>query len=472
MFENLTDKLDLTFRNLTGKGTLSEANIDDAMREIRMALLDADVNFKIVKDYISEVKAECLGERVLKGINPGQMTKSVVHKHLVSLMGEANVPLEFKEFPASIMMVGLHGAGKTTTSAKLALHIKKTLNKKPLLVAADLMRPAAIDQLEALGKQIDIEVFAMREGANPVVLANEARAYARHNGFDVLIFDTAGRLQIADDLVQELVSVKQILNPSEILLVADSALGQEAVSVADHFNQALDITGIVLTKLDGDARGGAALSMRKVTGKPIKFIGIGEKMEELQNFHPDRMADRILGMGDVATLVDNIQGQIDEDEAKKLEEKMLKNKFDFNDFLSQIKQVRKLGGLNSIMSYLPGGKKMMGGADVDEDQLKYVEAVVLSMTTEEREQPQLMRSNARRQRVAKGAGRPLLEVQQLIKRFNDMKGIMSQMGKMAQHMDEDGNISIAPDRQISAKKKKELRKKKKQKRKQGKKKRR
>ena len=475
MFDNLTDKLQDTFRDLTGRGSLTEKNVDDAMRQVRLALLDADVNYKIVKKYVADVKAECLGEKVIRGVNPGQMAKKVVHDHLVTLMGEANVPLDLDGAPASIMMVGLHGSGKTTTSGKLAALLKRQ-GKRPLLVAADLYRPAAIDQLEAIGKDLNVPVYASRDSKNVAEIANAARAHAKDKGFNVLIFDTAGRLQIATDLVQELVTVKRILSPNEILLVADSALGQEAVSVAQHFDEALDITGIVLTKLDGDARGGAALSMRKVTGKPIKLIGIGEKMSDLQPFHPERMADRILGMGDVVSLVENIQEKIDEKEAAKLEEKLRKNKFDYNDFLSQLKTLRRLGGLSSMLDYLPGGKKLLKNVDFDENMVKHIEAIIQSMTAEERERPELLNHTARRQRIARGAGRPLVEVQQLIKRFQAMSGMMSQFGKMAQYMDEDGNInmpaSLGSNRTVGKAAKKNKRKLQKQQRKKNKKKKR
>ncbi len=470
MFDSLTDRLADTFKRLSGRGALTEKNVDDAMREIRMALLDADVNYKIVKEYIADVREACLGEKVLRGVNPGQMTKKVVHDHLVELMGEANAPLELNAFPATIMMVGLHGSGKTTTSAKLALHLKKQ-GKRPLLVAADLHRPAAIDQLEVLAKEIDVPIFMNRTTQNIAEVANEARAHARHNGNDTMIFDTAGRHQIAADLVQELVMAQRVLNPDEILLVADAALGQEAVSVATHFDEALGLTGIVLTKLDGDARGGAALSMRKTTGKPIKLIGVGERLEDLQPFHPDRMADRILGMGDVVSLVEDIQDKIDEDEAKRLEQKMLKNKFDFDDFLSQLRQLKRLGGLSQLLDYLPGGKNLLKGADFDESTLKHVEAVIQSMTKYERAHPEVMNALSRRQRVANGAGRPLVEVQQLMKRFDMMRGMMSQFGRMSKSIDEDGNIRLAPKSSASQKAKKAKRKRHRPKRKNKKKKR-
>ncbi|RMD73638.1 MAG: signal recognition particle protein, partial [Lentisphaerae bacterium] len=320
MFESLSDRLNETFRNLTGRGALSERNIEEAMNEIRIALLEADVNYQVVKDFIAEVREECLGEKVLRGINPGQMTIKIVYDHMVKLMGEAAAPLQLTPTPAFIMMVGLHGSGKTTTSAKLALHLKQNEKKKVMLVAADLMRPAAIDQLETLANQVGVEFYADRNARSPIQVAMNVNEIARSEKFDVVIFDTAGRLQIDESLVRELVDVRNVIQPNEILLVADAALGQEAVSVATHFNDALDISGIVLTKLDGDARGGAALSMRKVTGKPIKLVGVGEKMEDLQMFHPDRMADRILGMGDVVSLVESIQQKVDEDEAAELGE--------------------------------------------------------------------------------------------------------------------------------------------------------
>ncbi|MCH2174143.1 MAG: signal recognition particle protein [Lentisphaeria bacterium] len=437
MFDNLSDRFESTFKNLTGRGVLTEKNIDEAMREIRLALLDADVNYQIVKDYIREVKEECMGEKVINGVNPGQMAKKVVHDHLVELMGEANAPLNLDKKPATFMMVGLHGAGKTTSSAKLALHLKKE-NRKPILVAADLHRPAAIDQLEALGKDIGVPVYAKRDTQDITLVAKEAHEAAKENKADVIIFDTAGRLQIDEDLVQQLVKARDILTPDEILLVADSALGQEAVSVATHFNDALNLTGIVLTKLDGDARGGAALSMRKVTGRPIKMIGVGEKMDDLQPFYPERMADRILGMGDVVSLVEKLQEDIDEKEAAKLEKKMLEARFDFEDFLKQIRQLKRLGGLSSILKFLPGGKNLMKGidlADLDDSKLNRIEGIVHSMTPDERQNPDLLKQVSRRSRIARGCGQDQTEIEQLLKNFEMMRGMMSQYGKMAQGMD-------------------------------------
>ncbi len=430
MFENLSDRLNDTFRNLTGRGSLTEKNIEDAMREVRLALLDADVNYKIVKEFISEVKEECLGERVLKSVAPGQQAIKVVSDSLEKLMGETNAPLNFVNKPSVILMVGLHGSGKTTTTAKLAHHLGKQ-GKRVLVVAADLLRPAAIDQLEALGREHNIPVHSDRTGSDLNSIVHDAKRIALKSNKDVVIVDTAGRLEINQELVRELVDLKKKSNPDEILLVADAALGQEAVSVATHFDDALDITGIILTKIDGDARGGAALSMRRVTGESIKFIGVGEKIEDLEAFYPDRMASRILGMGDVVSLVEKAAETISEDEAKRLEEKILKNRFDFNDFFNQLQQLKKLGGMSKVLDFIPGGRKMMQGVDIDDGMLGHTEAILSSMTLEERGHPEILNSNSRRERIAKGCGRPLVEVQQLIKRFDTMKGMMSKMGKMS-----------------------------------------
>ncbi len=434
MFDNLTDKLQDTFRNLTGRGALTDKNIQDAMRQVRLALLEADVNYKTVKEFIAEVTEECLGEKVLKSVTPGQQAIKVVNDKLTELMGEANAPLELKDSPASLMMIGLHGSGKTTTTAKLANLLRKQQNKRPLLVACDVYRPAAIDQLEFLGKQLDIPVFSDRNSKDVQKIALQAKQVARRDGHDVMILDTAGRLQIDDELVQELVRVKEIVQPDEILLVGDAALGQEAVSVASHFDDALSITGIVLTKLDGDARGGAALSMRKVTGKPIKFIGIGEKIEDLEPFYPDRMASRILGMGDVVSLVEKAAESISMEEAKRLEEKMLKNQFDLNDFLNQLSQLRKLGGMSAVLNMIPGGRQLTQGMDIDEGVLKHVEAIIHSMTPYERSHPDCLNQISRRKRISIGSGRSLVEVQQLLKRFEVMRQMMSKDGKFGRMM--------------------------------------
>ena len=430
MFENLTSKLQETFRNLTGRGALTEKNIEDAMRAVRIALLEADVNYKIVKEFVNEVRNECLGEVVMKSVTPGQQAIKIVNDNLTELMGETDSPLNLVKSPASIMMVGLHGGGKTTSSAKLANYLTKQ-GKRVLLVAADVYRPAAIDQLEALGRDLSIPVFSDRSTHDVISIVNQAKHFAEKERRNVTIIDTAGRLQIDQELVQELVLLKKALGPDEILLIADAALGQEAVSVASHFDDALDITGIILTKMDGDARGGAALSMRKITGKPIKFVGVGEKVVDLDVFHPSRMASRILGMGDVVSLVEKAAETISMEEAKKLEQKMLKNKYDLNDFLNQLQQLKKLGGMSVILDMIPGGKQLKGGADIDEGMLKHTEAILSSMTPEERGRPEILGLLSRRQRIAKGCGRPLLEVQQLLKRFQSMRGMMSNYRKLS-----------------------------------------
>ncbi|MCK5835364.1 MAG: signal recognition particle protein, partial [Lentisphaeria bacterium] len=357
MFDNLSDKFQSAFRKLSGKAELSEKNMSEAMREIRLALLEADVNFDVVKEFIDEAKEACQGESVTKSVSPGEQAIKEVNDLLVKLMGETEAPLELNSTPSTIMMVGLHGAGKTTTTGKLAKKLKAE-GKKILLVAADVYRPAAIDQLQFLGKDLGVEVYANHDEKNVVTIAKAAMSKAKKEDFDLVILDTAGRLQIDTDLVQELVKVKKVVNPNEILLVADAALGQEAVSVATHFNDALKITGLILTKLDGDARGGAALSIRKVTGVPVKFVGTGEKMEDLDVFHPDRMASRILGMGDVVSLVEKAAAHISEEEAMKLEEKFMKNQFDLQDFLNQLNMLKKMGGIGFLLKMLPGGKKL------------------------------------------------------------------------------------------------------------------
>jgi signal recognition particle subunit SRP54 len=451
VFDNLSDKLQDTFRDLTGRGTLNEKNIKDAMRDIRLALLDADVNYATVKSFIADVEQECLGEKVLRSVSPGQQAVKVVSDKLTELMGESNAPLNLEGFPATIMIVGLHGGGKTTTSAKLAAHLKKQ-GRHVLLVAADVYRPAAIDQLEFLGQQIGVPVYSDRLATDIAQIAEAGRQKARHDGCNTMIIDTAGRLQIDHDLVQELVQVRDKVEPNEILLVGDAALGQEAVSVAKHFDDALGVSGMVLTKLDGDARGGAALSMRQQTGKPIKFIGVGEKIEDLEPFYPDRMASRILGMGDVVSLVEKAEEAISVEEAKQLEEKMLKNRFDFNDFRSSLDQLRKLGGLGSLMNMLPGGRKMLGGMQLDESMFIPVESMISSMTPEERAEPDLLKKDeSRRQRIARGSGRDVGEVDGLLQRFGSMKDMMSGYGRQM--------LGGAPQQRVSQKAKKARRKK-------------
>lgn len=423
MFENLTDGLQQVFRRLRGYGRLSESNISDAMDEIRTALLEADVNYQIVKEFIAEVREHCLGAEVLKSVTPGQQVVKIVNDCLVGLMGESSVPLDLGSFPSVIMVIGLHGSGKTTTAAKLAVNLKKQ-NKKSLLVAGDIYRPAAIDQLEVLGNETGIPVYTDRSNPHVSVIAKNAVDSAVREGMDAVIIDTAGRLQIDDQMVQELVHINYAVSPKEILLVVDAALGQEAVSVADHFHKALGITGVILTKLDGDARGGAALSLRRVTNCPIKFVGVGEKVDDLEAFHPDRMASRILGMGDIVSLVEKAAEEIDEQEAARLEEKLRKQSFDFDDFLQQMRQMRKMGGLDSIIKMLPGGGQLGSlPPGLDSKKILHMEAAVCSMTKEERVRPEII-NFSRRKRIAGGSGTSLEVVGQLIKQFSMMRKMM------------------------------------------------
>jgi signal recognition particle subunit SRP54 len=429
MFDKLTDRFHEVFRTLTGRGTLTESNVEEAMREVRRALLEADVNFKVVKEFVDQVRAECLGEKVLKSVTPGQQAVKVVYDHLKELLGGDNAPLDLSGSPAVVMLIGLHGSGKTTTAAKLAHWLTAKEKKTVMLAACDLRRPAAIDQLETLGREIRIPVFAKRGTTDVVAVAREARAEASRQGAQVLILDTAGRLQIDDDLVQELVRVRDAMQPKEILLVADAALGQQAVSVAEHFNSALGISGLILTKLDGDARGGAAMSMRHVTGRPVKFTGVGERIPDLEAFHPERMASRILGMGDVVSLVEKAAEHFDEEEAKKMEEKMRKNTFDLNDFRDQLRKLKKMGGVMAMLDMLPGTAKFKDSLNVDDGQLKRVEAVICGMTPGERAKPEVINAS-RRRRIAAGSGVPVSEVNDLLDRFDMMRKMMGQFSKM------------------------------------------
>ncbi len=447
MFEKLTDRFHDIFRNLTGRGALSEANIEEAMREVRRALLEADVNYKVAKEFVESVRQECLGEKVLRSITPGQQAVKVVNDHLTALLGGANEPLNLAAKPAIFILIGLQGSGKTTTAGKLARLLRGRDKKDVLLAACDLKRPAAIDQIEVLGRELDIPTYARRDTQDVVEVVRGARAEASRLNSDVLILDTAGRLQIDTDLVQELVRVKDAVQPQEILLVADAALGQEAVSVAEHFNQALGITGIILTKLDGDARGGAALSIRHVTGRPIKFIGTGERMADLEAFHPERMASRILGMGDIVSLVEKAAEQFEEAESRELEEKMRKNSFDLNDFLSQLRKIKNMGGILAMLDLFPGTKKFKDGLNVDENQLKHVEGIICGMTAAERRDPELLNAN-RTRRVAQGSGVPVQEVNDLVSRFRMMREMMSGLGGQLGKMSPDGRLPAAPPPQI------------------------
>lgn len=425
MFENLTGKFQDAFRKLTRKGQLSESNMSEALADIRMALLDADVNYKIVGKFMEEVRAACVGQEVLKSVTPGQQTIKIVNDKLIELMGTSTAELDLSGQPTVIMLCGLHGSGKTTTCAKLALFLQKKHKKRVMLAACDVYRPAAIDQLEVLGQELSMPVFSDRQCQDVTLLAQRALEAAKQHGRDVLILDTAGRLQIDQALVQELIDLKERIHPQEILLVADSALGQEAVSVAEHFDKALALSGIILTKLDGDARGGAALSMRQTTGKPIKFVTVGERPVDLETFHPDRMASRILGMGDVVSLVEKASEQFKEEEAAALEEKIRKSTFGFDDFLDQLNKLRRMGGIMSLLKFLPGVNQIPPEA-LDEKALKRTEGMIHSMTLAERRVPEVL-NVSRKQRIAKGSGITLNEVNQTIKQFMQMRTLMSQM---------------------------------------------
>lgn len=435
MFSNLSDALDKSFRNLTGTGKISEENIFDALREIRLALLEADVEFSVAKEFIETVREKAQGEEVLKAVKPGEQIVKIFHDELAILLGGDQAPLDLNP-PAHILLCGLNGAGKTTTAAKLARRLKKD-GRKPLLVACDLYRPAAIEQLALLGQQCDVPVFTPQPGEKDLVkVAKQALKSDEARNASVIIFDTAGRQEIDDALVEELKKLHKFVKPKETLLVADAATGQQAVSVAQHFDNAVGITGIILTKLDGDARGGAALSMRQVTGKPIKYIGEGEKLENLAEFHPERMADRILGMGDVVSMVENISEKIDHEQAEKAAKRMAKGKFDFEDFLGQMKMLQNLGPLEGVLGMMPGFnkiKKQLPSGALDDKRIKHMEAIVLSMTPKERRRPQIIKGT-RRKRIAKGSGRTLIEVNQLIKQFGQMQKMMGSKSKMKQMM--------------------------------------
>jgi signal recognition particle subunit SRP54 len=434
MFDTLSSKLQNAFRNLRGLGKISEENIGESLREVRMALLEADVNFKVARDFIERVKTKSLGQEVIQSIQPGQQIIKIIHDELVDLLGSEHTSLELSGSPACILMVGLHGSGKTTSSAKLARLIHKQ-GRQPLLVGADVYRPAAMDQLDTLGKQLQVPVFLMRGEKDVLKIARQALDYAKAEHRNVVIFDTAGRLQIDEPLVQELVRLRDLLKPAEVLLVVDAATGQEAVNVATHFDRALNITGAILTKLDGDARGGAALSLKAVTNKPIKFAGIGEKPEDFEPFHPERMATRILGMGDVVTLVEKAAENVDMEEARRMEEKMRKGQFTLEDFLDQLRAMKKMGPLESIVSMLPGGNEMLKGADMSkqEKEFRRMEGMICAMTLQERKTPQILNAK-RRQRIAKGSGVTVTEVNTLLNKFGEMQQMMKKMGKFQKMM--------------------------------------
>lgn len=430
-FENLATKLQDTFKKLKGRGKLTEKDVDVALREVRLALLEADVNFRVVKDLISRIKERCIGQEVLNSLTPGQQVIKIVNEELTSLMGETQSKLNLAPSGLTIiMMVGLQGSGKTTTAAKLANHLRRE-NHRPMMVAADVYRPAAVNQIEILGEQLNIPVFSM-DSKDPVEIVEKAREEARSNNYNVLLLDTAGRLHINEELMEELQRIKGTVNPQEILLVVDAMTGQDAVNVSDSFNQRLGLTGVVLTKLDGDTRGGAALSVRSVTGCPIKFVGLGEKLDALEPFHPERMASRILGMGDVLSLIEKAQHTVDQEKAKDWEEKFKTQQFTFDDFLEQLEQVKNMGPLDQLLDMIPGtggmNKKLKSMA-VDEKQLVYVEAIIKSMTREERSHPEIINSS-RRKRIALGSGTRVQDVNKLLKQFDQMKKMMKQLNKM------------------------------------------
>lgn len=430
MFENLSDKLDRAFKVLKGQGTITEINVAETMKEIRKALLDADVNYKTAKAFTDDVRLKAIGENVLTTISPGQLLTKIMNDELTQLMGGSTAELTFAATPTIILIAGLNGAGKTTFSGKLANYLKTQKNKKVLLVAGDVYRPAAVTQLQVLGEQIGVPVYANLESKDPIAIAREGVALAKQQGNNVVIIDTAGRLAIDEAMMVEIEQVKKAVGPHEILFVVDAMTGQDAVNTAKVFNDRLDFTGAVLTKLDGDTRGGAALSIKSVVNKPIKFIGTGEKMEALDVFHPDRMASRILGMGDVVSLVERAQQQFDEKEAAELQKKIRKNKFDFNDFYGQIQQIKKMGNMKDLMGMIPGVGKMMKDVEVNDDAFKNIEAIIQSMTKFEKENPDAI-NQSRRTRIAKGSGTDMAEVNRLIKQFEDMRKVMKQMSNPA-----------------------------------------
>jgi len=423
MFENLSERLERSFKILKGEGRITEINVAETLKDVRKALLDADVNYKVAKTFTDTVKNKAIGQNVLTSIQPGQLMVKLVHDELTTLMGGETAEINYEGHPAIILMSGLQGSGKTTFSSKLALYLKKKKNRNPLLVACDVYRPAAIDQLKVLGEQIGVPVYSEPDSKNPVQIAQNAIKEAKQNNYNLVIIDTAGRLAIDEAMMQEISAIKEAITPTETLFVVDSMTGQDAVNTAKEFNDRLDFTGVILTKLDGDTRGGAALSIRTVVNKPIKFIGTGEKMEAIDQFHPNRMADRILGMGDVVSLVERAQEQFDEEEAKKLQRKLAKNQFDFNDFLTQIAQIKKMGNIKDLMAMIPGVGKAIKDMDIDDNAFKSVEAIIYSMTPAERANPDIINAS-RRARIARGSGTDIQEVNRLMKQFDMIRKTM------------------------------------------------
>lgn len=429
MFENLSERLERSFKNLKGEARITELNVAETLKDVRRALLDADVNYDVAKTFTERVKEEALGQQVLTAVRPSEMMVKIVHDELTKLMGSEAVGLNLSQQPTVILMSGLQGSGKTTFSGKLANYLKKEHKKKPLLVAGDVYRPAAIEQLKVLGNTLKTPVYSEDGNKNPVAIAEHAIAYANENGFDTIIVDTAGRLAVDEEMMNEIAAIKKAISPSEILFVVDAMTGQDAVNTAKEFNDRLNFDGVVLTKLDGDTRGGAALSIRSVVNKPIKFVGTGEKVDALTVFHPSRMADRILGMGDIVSLVERAQQQIDDEEAKRLEQRIAKNQFDFNDFHKQIRQIKKMGNLKDLIAMIPGVGKMMKDIDISDDAFKSIEAIIDSMTPEERSHPGVL-NGSRRLRIAKGSGTSIEEVNRLIKQFDQARKMMKQVQSM------------------------------------------
>ena len=427
MFENLSDRLQDVVHKIKGYGKITEENISEMMREIRLSLLEADVNYKVVKEFTNNVKEKALGEEVNKSLNPGELFVKIVKDELTELLGGENTPLNISGNPATLMLVGLQGSGKTTTIGKLANYLRKNNKKKPLLVACDVYRPAAIDQLKQIGKELNIEVDSEGKG-NPVEISNNAIKYAKDNGYDYVLIDTAGRLQIDESLMDELINIQKEVNPDETILVIDSMMGQDAINVINGFNDKIKLSGVILTKLDGDTRGGVALSVKHLTNLPIKFIGVSEKMDGLTPFYPERMASRILGMGDILSIVEQVQSEIDEKEAEKTAKKMMKGNFDLEDFLNQLNQIKKLGPLENLLKLLPGAKKMgLNNVNIDPKIMKRTEAIVLSMTLEERRDPSILKAS-RKKRIADGSGTTVTDVNKLLNQFEEMKKMMKMMG--------------------------------------------
>ena len=435
MFENLSERLERSFKILKGEGRITEVNVAETLKDVRKALLDADVNYKVAKTFTDTVKNKAIGQNVLTSLHPSQLMVKIVHDELTTLMGGETSEINYEGHPAVILMSGLQGSGKTTFSSKLANYLKKKKNRNPLLVACDVYRPAAIDQLKVLGEQIGVPVYSEPESKNPVQIALNAIKEAKDKNYNLVIVDTAGRLAVDEEMMNEIAAIKEAVNPTETLFVVDSMTGQDAVNTAKEFNDRLDFTGVILTKLDGDTRGGAALSIRTVVTKPIKFIGTGEKMEAIDQFHPNRMADRILGMGDVVSLVERAQEQFDEEEAKKLQRKLARNQFDFDDFLTQIEQIKKMGNIKDLMAMIPGVGKAVKDLDIDDNAFKSVEAIIHSMTPKERANPDII-NNSRKERIARGSGTTMQEVNRLMKQFEQIRKTMKNVagGKMGNMM--------------------------------------